>query len=137
MLILLLIGSGISHIYVQSHRDDFKWDIKTETVYIKTLSDNTAVMSGSFVLGSGTISSDSYYFFYVIVNDSTFYLDRIKADNAKIIETNIKNAYYQKRDFTIPADQRMWLLSGDNLSTEYYIYVPKGTIIVNYNLDTQ
>lgn len=137
-LILCMIAGIGSKLYLDSNQKDFKWDMTLDkTIYIRTLNDKTGSISGNFLLGTGTISTTSYYFFYAIDDDSTFYLDKLNTEYVKIRETDIKNAHIKKFNFTLTPGQTDWLMVGNALREKCYIYVPKGTIIINYNLDTK
>ena len=142
-LFSLLIVSLLSSKYINDHSDDYTW--YTEEVgssNIKTLSDGNDGFSGSFLLGCGTISSHSKYYYYESTSDSTFYLGSIDADGVKIVESDYRGPcivkYRSHVDWSRSTFESNWFIKISTLQYEYYeIYVPKNTIIVNYNLDAQ
>jgi len=105
--------------------------IKTtyETSYIETLNDNSST-GGVLFLGSGHIDGSMKYTFYCKVEDG-FKMKQIDYDRAKIVYSN-----------DLPRVDKV-IEESDNLfsihiyKSRYIIYVPKGTIQQNYNLDAK
>ncbi len=131
----------ISTIYIQSHTSDFVYS-KTliSTKYIKTLQDNIS-MDGSFVLGFGSINSESNFYYYAMSNDSTSVLDHASTDICQIIETNYSKPRIETYQYKIDWSKShisKWLFNvTDGEYNTNYIYVPKGTIMIKYNLDAK
>lgn len=127
--------------YIQNHKSEFSW--KTEKIgetNIRTLSDNTNNISGTFGLGFGAVNSVSKFYFYAYASDSSFYLKSIKSDDVKIIESSTKNpcvVKYKKYVDWAKSKISNWKFKTDVLYEYYYIYVPKNTVIIKYNLDAQ
>ena len=74
-------------------------------------------VKGHFVLGSGSVSSDNYYYFYTKNSKDLFSLEKIKVES---------NVYLKESNTSPKVEERK-----DANSTEIYvvIYVPVGTII--------
>jgi hypothetical protein len=138
-----LLVSLVSSQYIRDHAHEYTWH--TEEIgssNIKTLSDGNDGLSGSFLLGCGTISTYSKYYYYKSTSDSTFYLGSINADGVKIIESDYRGPcivkYRAHIDWSRSNFESNWFFKNSTQAFEYYeIYVPKNTIIINYNLDTQ
>ena len=110
-----------------------KTEINTYTYKIETFQDNNSV-SGSFFLGSGSIDGKMKYVFYYEVNGG-FKMAQIDYDDAIIkYSDNVKAIRYKEE----PTDAFInWFAVDIYMSDTYEIFVPKGTIKSNYNLDAQ
>ena len=89
---------------------------------------------GSFFLGSGSINSVAYFFYYVKEGSDTYHLSKTMAEETKIIENNnlVSGIYKDKMLKTYP----VWSGLGGNEYTENIrIIVPKGTIIKEFKLN--
>lgn len=77
---------------------------------------------GSFILGTGRIEKRNYYFYYY-QEDKGIKLGKVDSEEAYIIQTNemTPSIYHIKEK--------------KSLESNYYIYVPEGTIITTYLLD--
>jgi len=125
-------GVIIALIFVAVIGDKIEHDYKTykSVQYIETLSDNSEI-SGSFFLGSGTIKDEWTYSFY-IKKGNAFYIKSIKAKNIPIIYSDDR-----PRVVTITIKDETdspWIFNNiEKKSTT--IYVPRGSIKTNFNLD--
>ena len=82
--------------------------------------DNTT--TGVFILGSGSIESTTYYFYYVRVNENTYKLDKVDASRTYVIEDDMKTpSVYEVKE-------------RGELFSDYYICVPEGTIVKEFHL---
>lgn len=114
---------------------------KTETVidtyYLEALQDNNSV-SGSFFLGSGYINGEMKYVFYY-ETDGGYKIKQLSYDNALIKYTNETPKVETYREVQTDAfiNKFSVYMGGCGCNNKNIIYVPKGTIKQNYNLDAQ
>ena len=130
-----------SDMYIRNHKSEMiYYTSKVSRTNIRTLSDNTNNVTGTFELGFGSVNSESRFYFYGISSDSTFYLKSIKADGVKIIESNHVNPgvvrFEQHIDWS-KSEISWWMFKLDDEREFYHIYVPKNTVMIKYNLDAQ
>ena len=104
------------------------------TYQIECLQDNSNV-SGSFFIGCGSVNNRMKYTYYYDCGDSTYVLEQIDVDDVKIKYTNEK-PYVDKIKYK-QTDNWINLFSFELRNPTYIIYVPKGSIMNNYNLDTK
>lgn len=106
----------------------------TKTYNIECLQDNSNV-SGSFFIGCGSVNNEMKYSYYYDCGDSTYVLEQIDVDDVKIKYTNEK-PHIDKIKYK-QTDNWINLFSFELRNPTYIIYVPKGSIMNNYNLDTK
>jgi len=101
------------------------------------LQDNNSV-SGSFFLGSGYINGEMKYVFYY-ETDGGYKMKQIDYDKALIKYTNETPKVETYREVQTDAfiNKFSVYMSGCGCNNKNIIYVPKGTIKQNYNLDAQ
>lgn len=109
------------------------------TFKLMNLQDGSQV-SGHFFLGSGIVEGKMNYAFYYAVDDSTSAMSQIPYDVAKIRYTNDSTTAYIVLYCSV--NDKNYFLNHFSVDTDYgdtrfIIYVPKGTIKTNYNLDAQ
>lgn len=110
-----------------------KTKINIYTYNIEALQDNNSV-SGSFFLGSGSIDGKMKYVFYYEI-DGGFKMAQIDYNDAIIKYSDTVKAIRYKEE---PTDDLInWFAVDICMSDTYEIFVPKGTIKNNYNLDAQ
>lgn len=106
----------------------------SESIEILSLQDNTYT-EGSFVLGSGNISSEDYYSFYRKTNNG-IQRDMIRSSMSTIQYTsenpNLEIVYQTK------SIKSNWTLPFENRSIdEYILKIPQGAVQETFTLDTQ
>lgn len=104
------------------------------TYQIECLQDNNNV-SGSFFIGCGSVNSRMKYTYYYDCGDSTYVLEQIDVDRATIKYTNDKPHIDKIK--MVQTDNWINLFSNHCSLSKYIIYVPKGSIMNNYNLDAK
>lgn len=97
---------------------------------------NEVGIEGHFVLGSGSIESEMYYFYYVGGQNGGIIIDKVKAENVEIIEQDIENAYIISGYMDYVNPNYFWTEGNSHcFATEYTrILVPRGTIKYSYNI---
>ena len=97
---------------------------------------NEVGVEGSFVLGSGHIESEMYYFYYVKGESGGIVINKVKADCVEIIEHDSDKAYIIEGYMDYDNPNYFWTEGNSHLfSTEYVrIMVPEGTIKYSYNI---
>jgi len=109
------------------------------TFKLMNLQDGSQV-SGNFFLGSGTIEGKMNYVFYYNLDSTTFAMAQIKYDVATVKYTKDSTTAYVECYKTVDDKNYFWnkfSIDTDYGNMRYVIYVPKGTIKTNYNLDAQ
>ena len=123
LLLVLLVGSIVPPSY------ETEPSSKTSIASLETLSD----VEGSFILGTGGIESDLFYYYYEILPDGSYKLDSIPADDAVIKEFKPVSSVSPKIETYNRVTWQVWLipvLEHDNI---YVIYIPEGSVITKYN----
>lgn len=104
----------------------------TYEIYSLKLNDNT---SGSFVLGSGYISTDPEYICYY-KDDAGFYkLGRYSTNYTRLMECDKSDGFHPHARYQIVTSRLPYWLSpigSAEWQTSTDLYVPKGTIIEEY-----
>ena len=135
----VIIG-GILSVYVLAKNDITK---SVEPIYsrIESLQDNSSVR-GDFFIGSGKINGTMKYAFYVkekepFTNEDSFRLVLLGYKKASIVYSDgqprvdvVKNHWRETWQFKYSLLKKTYV-------DRYIIYVPKGTIKNNYQLDAQ
>ena len=118
-----IVGLGfLTAAKVKEERLYYEWfpqEIEEELypqIYSLSLHDN---VEGHFCLGSGSINTENYYYFYIDSKYDTYQLTKLK---------NKGNVYIKESDTTPKVVERK-----DANSTEIYyiIYVPVGTVVTS------
>jgi len=113
-----------------------KTETGKETYNLECIQDNNNV-NGGFFLGCGTINGEMKYTFYY-KKDDYFKLLQLSYNKVKVkySEETPKVEYYytiESKDAFINNFALDWYIGGK----EYIIYIPKGSIKQDYNLDAQ
>jgi hypothetical protein len=119
----LIVGLGfLTAARVKEERLYYEWlpqEIEEELypqIYSLSLHDN---VEGRFTLGSGSINTENYYYFYIDSKYDTYQLTKIK---------NKGNVYIKESDGTPKVVERKDANSAD---IYYVIYVPVGTVVTS------
>lgn len=133
----LLLGFLIADILGLTNlsKKEIEWR-QIETTNIASLADGTKV-EGHFTLGSGTIEGKPCYVYYVGNNINGYQIDRLLAQGVIIKEENncIPRIVVSGYKRTKPFYKSFYSITALTIR-ETTIYVPKGTIIRNYVLDS-
>lgn len=122
-----LIALMIPHDFEKEH---------SKTLYIhNTIQDNQSV-SGNFILGSGSINGVMKYSFYC-KSGGFIELKQVPYNKAKIKHTKGKPKVNVFKYVSSDSWVNYFSLPDFRPPTEYVIYIPKGTIKHNYNLDAK
>lgn len=112
-----------------------KLENKVTTYNIESLQDNSSV-SGQFFLGSGIINGTMKYVFYYETDDNTYKMKELPHRNVSIKYTD-EQPYYEKWEKVKTKDMINMFSIQLHKDIKYIIYVPKGTVQHNYNLDSK
>lgn len=94
------------------------------------------LVEGNFFLGCGGVNGELTYTFVVGDETNGFIAKQVSAKNCTIKYTD-KEPYYTKKFSNFNWFGRaVWGTDGMTIA-EYTFYVPKGTIVQNYNIDLQ
>jgi hypothetical protein len=136
--IIIIAGVFVLYIVSRSFIPMDKIECSTREYEIASLQDNSTI-HGSFILGSGTIESVPTYFFYYKVYGGGYKLGKVQYYDMTIIEDDsftpgVYKAWFQHT----PCNKKLnrWVIRKQS-KYYYYIYVPSGTIIKNFHLDTK
>lgn len=103
--------------------------------YIYSLQDNSNV-NGTFILGGGSVKEEPVYTYYIKTN-AGYMLTNIKSELCAIQESDkIKHSIVTRKNVFINNNLRRWLIE-PRATPEHIVYVPNGTIIRNFNLDSK
>ena len=100
-------------------------------------------MTGSFVLGTGSVKGELYPSYrYFVKDNGTFELREVRADNYKIVCTDSvnPNIKYHHTGVLVPRTRMRWLWKSEmriTIEPEYRkgtIYLPKNSIIQSYTI---
>jgi hypothetical protein len=97
-----------------------------KSVKIYSLHDDKE-QSGSFILGSGFINENGYYYYFT-KNGDTYYKDEV-SDKTGIIETD-----ETPKLVTITVYPNIWYGKCFKIRKSHKLYVPKGTIIKEFKV---
>lgn len=108
--------------------------VRSEPQVLSAFKDSTEV-AGSFFLGSGTIDGDPVYK-YVVKNEQTgeVQIKTIDESSVRLFETDeaprVVTTYTQANS--------PWIILGSfTYNTEYEIYIPKGSVISEFEVDLE
>lgn len=126
LILVLFIGTMFHY---ETHPDKTELR-KSKTIQIESFN-NTDLLSGNFFLFGGNMQEDLVYR-YVVKNGTGFSIKEIKNDNIERIEysDNPRIEVYGR----YPEDG---LFKNIAITSKRIIYVPKGTIKSNFNIDLE
>ena len=107
-------------------------EINTYENKIESLQDNNSV-GGDFFLGCGAVQGEMKYVFYYSI-DGGFKMSQLSYEDVLIKYSNEARVIEYREE---PTESFINWFALDITGSTYEIYVPKGTIKNNYNLDTQ
>tara|TARA_R110002020_G_scaffold381847_1_gene592758 strand:+ start:189 stop:692 length:504 start_codon:yes stop_codon:yes gene_type:complete len=102
---------------------------------IETLQDNSSV-SGDFFLGSGNIEGNMKYVFYYKTNGG-FKMKQIDYDDVIIKYSETRKEVIEHKEEMVSDSWINNFAYDASTVLEYEVFVPKGTIRSNFNLDAQ
>jgi len=115
-----------------------KIEEKTYVYKIETLQDNQSISGKSF-LGSGQVDGVMHYVFYYRKN-GFIEMEQLRYDQVKIQYSDEKPKIVMSKNVKIQSDWNYFAL-GDITTllkpSDYIIYIPKGTIKNDYQLDAK
>jgi hypothetical protein len=133
--IILFFGSLFGALYAGETVETTPRSVRTP---IYNLSDATR-LSGSFILGSGTINERSHYFFYI--NDGDGYRLDSRESSALIVMDESESPYVEDIYQDYPYDHNDWqfyfMFRLSRPTPEVVFHVPPGTIITSFIVDMQ
>lgn len=107
--------------------------VEVEKYHIKAFNGEYGVQ-GSFILGSGNINENYSYYYLTEENDSGVKLKKIDSNRATVYEINTAPYIVNfKPQYTNKIVK--WLFMIPIKDNEYKIYIPKGSIKYEYNLE--
>lgn len=92
-------------------------------------------ISGRFVLGTGTIKTESVYYSYIKINDNEYKLYNFNTDKSTLILQDTKAPYIKIEEFYKHSDfmNKWFYMNDEELSKVIYkFYVPSTTIVGAY-----
>lgn len=131
-LLALLILHVIGEAQVKNHPEITQ--VQSEHyLYIYSIEDNSNI-SGSFVLGSGSVNEKPVYTFYYKTKHG-YKIGTVSADISYIKEIKGIKTPEIIDECDVPIDGSFW--KGFKFNDRYIIMVPEGTIIKRFNLDSK
>lgn len=117
-LVLILL----SHL---DYRRDYAASYHTLVNEIVSL-DRDSVVEGRFTIGCGTVETKPVYYYYYKVKENTYTLGSLKSENQAI--------YIVETDSYVPSIYKVKESNVEPNKYYYNIYVPFGTVVVNYSI---
>ncbi|MED2979508.1 hypothetical protein P4284_22875 [Bacillus swezeyi] len=105
---------------------------KTEIYSIK---DNSTT-KGSFVLGSGTVDEDRY-FYYVVEENGFKSVDKAKVEDSKMKEGSIEQPYVVTYEMQFRSAFARFFYGKYTGEKSYEFYLPENTITTDYKIDLE
>lgn len=105
---------------------------KTEIYSIK---DNSTT-KGSFILGSGTVDEDRY-FYYVVEENGFKSVYKTKVEESKMKEGDIKQPYVLTYEMQYKSAFARFLYGKYTGEKSYEFYLPENTITTDYKIDLE
>ena len=131
-----LIGFIVTFLWSASTYDNPENLIhKTESYEILSLQDNSNV-EGDFFLGCGNVNGYMMYTFYYKDEKDDIRGKELSYDNVVLQYSSETPKYEISYEITKDSPFRI-IFNGTIVSKTYKIYIPEGSIINNYNLDTK
>lgn len=140
ILLGFLIGLMVNFILVISttsvvNHYASKKEVVKSIVNIKAI-DNKQSTNGTFFLRSGNINGRMYYYYMSYEKDGSTQIKKLENDdNVYIIETNSEKPkiVFYKKEFVNPHFRDIMPFYEEKIK----IYIPKGSLKTNYNIDLQ
>lgn len=93
-------------------------------------------VEGHFALGSGSVESEMYLFYYVKGEFGGYKIAKTEADNVEIIEREDSEPIAYLKTYEQKVEYNLFFGIGDlGADDKKMLFVPKGTIKVNFNID--
>lgn len=108
------------------------YDTKTE--YIIALKDNNTA-KGEFFLGSGTVKSDSYYYYFTEDENHGKHFNKIQAEKVILYDDESKKPYIKTISKRSSSDIKNFFFIIDKV--EYEIHIPKNSIDYSFSVDLE
>ncbi|MEC0683313.1 hypothetical protein P8888_09830 [Bacillus haynesii] len=105
---------------------------KTEIHSIKDVS----TTEGSFVLGSGTVKEDQY-FYYVVEENGFKSVDKAKVKDSKMKEGDIEQPYVVTYEMQFKSAIARFFYGKYTGEKSYEFYLPENTITTDYKIDLE
>jgi len=137
----LLIASLGGVFVSQQLLDDADFTKTTEVRHLAAFGDRTgAVTNSSFFLGSGSIGSTAYYYYYEVLPNGGKRFGKTNAESrfVEIHETDRSDGELHLRHFDYKGSLGFWFMTGDRHEiVAQTFYVPKGTVLNSFKADLE
>lgn len=126
-MVFVLVGNGLGALWTDTIK------VNRGSTYITSVADGQET-HGRFFLGSGYIDSEPAYFFYYTTGENRYKQGYVTGDVTIVEDSNVAPhiEYFE----SVSSNKNWCFLRGDKYNDYRIIYVPKGTVIQNYTLDT-
>jgi len=105
---------------------------KTEIYSIK----DSSRVQGRFVLGSGTVKEDQY-FYYVVEKNGFKSVDKAKVENSKMKEGDVEQPYVVTYEMQFKSAIARFFYGKYTGEKSYEFYLPENTITTDYKIDLE
>lgn len=105
---------------------------KTEIYSIK----DSSRVQGRFVLGSGTVKEDQY-FYYVVEKNGFKSVDKAKVENSKMKEGDVEQPYVVTYEMQFKSAIARFFYGKYTGEKSYEFYLPENTITTEYKIDLE
>jgi hypothetical protein len=132
IILLSLVTGGLfgalGMVFIGTYFHDYGHSNTREIVSLN----NQSTLSGSFILGSGTISNREYYFMFAKNSEGGFYRYTVPSNRSTIFEIDGSDSRVETFS-PVMGDTLKWFAFPIGPSN-YNIYVPKGTVIQQFSV---
>lgn len=143
-LITLFVGAVIALIggafYTEVSLTDDDFTKTTEVKHLAAFTDHVGAVNGSFFLGSGSIGSTAYYYYYEVLPNGGKRFGKTNAEDqyVEIHETDRTNGELHVRHWDYEGHLGFWLKTKDrHMVVAQTFYVPRGTVLNKFSADLQ
>ncbi|EWH19973.1 hypothetical protein [Bacillus haynesii] len=131
IVLLLIVGAIVCANLFDTHK------VLEERISIYSIKD-TSNISGQFVLGSGTVN-EQQYFYFVSEKEGFKSVDKVSTDSSRIKEGNYKKPYMKKYKYEYDNKFVRFMLGKTVFIKEnsYDFYLPENTVTQEYKVDLE
>lgn len=128
----IAVTSMVSYIVTNDNNTVY---VKTSETQIIALQDNSSV-SGSFFLGSGSIKGVMKYTYLTNTEDG-IKMNQVNSESSYILEENASNPRIIVSTPEFTNKSLWWWATSPWRGVKTQIYIPKGSVKTNYNVDLE
>lgn len=134
--ILLWVLTLIISTVIWNNNNKLPIDINNPISCVECYGVNDVVgVDGHFALGSGSVESEIYIFYYVKGEFGGYKISKTEANDVEVIEREDDEPIAYLKTYEQKSKFNLFFSIGSIVEHKQIIFVPKGTIKVNFNID--